>query len=205
MSDIPTLVALIDARLDALGIEITALEDARAALQARALTVPEPAVTDDSATRRRPRRRTPQTPNPAPTPNPPATSPTPELAAAAVTGSSPADSTPRRRAGATATANTQSVSSLSAEQLERLLADASSGLSAGAIAQRAGVDYRSALTQLRALVASGTVRRTGSGRSTLWRWITDENRVAQRAAELERLIGARREDRSQRRGRARAS
>jgi hypothetical protein len=48
-------------------------------------------------------------------------------------------------------------------------------------------------------------RRTGSRRSTLWLLITDEERIAQRAAELERLAGGRREDRTQRRGRARAS
>jgi hypothetical protein len=35
--------------------------------------------------------------------------------------------------------------------------------------------------------------------------ITDEERIAQRAAKLERLVGARRDDRTQRRGRAGAS
>jgi transposase len=85
------------------------------------------------------------------------------------------------------------------------LADAGSGLSAGAIAQRAGVGYSRVLGQLRALEATGTVRRTGTRRSTRWLLITDEDRIAQRAAELERLMGARRDDRTQRRGRARTS
>jgi sugar-specific transcriptional regulator TrmB len=94
---------------------------------------------------------------------------------------------------------------LSAEQLEQLLAGARSGLSAGAIAEQAGVGYSRVLARLRELEASGRVRRTGSRRSTLWRLITDEDRIAQRRAELERLVDARRDDQTQRRGRARAS
>ncbi|MGA2014675.1 MAG: hypothetical protein ABSH51_29670, partial [Solirubrobacteraceae bacterium] len=80
-----------------------------------------------------------------------------------------------------------------------------SGLSAGAIAERAGASYNRVLARLGELESSGTVRRTGSRRSTLWLLITDEERIAQRAAELERLVNARREDRTQRRGRARTS
>jgi hypothetical protein len=97
------------------------------------------------------------------------------------------------------------VSSLSAGQLERLLGDATSGLTAGALAERAGVGYSGVLAQLRSLEAAGTVRRTGARRSTLWLLVTDEDRIAERAAELERLAGARHDDRTQRRGRARAS
>jgi sugar-specific transcriptional regulator TrmB len=73
------------------------------------------------------------------------------------------------------------------------------------IAERSGVSYSRVLALLRELEASGTVRRTGSRRSTRWLLITDEDRIAQRAAELERLFVARGDDRSQRRGRARAS
>jgi DNA-binding Lrp family transcriptional regulator len=94
---------------------------------------------------------------------------------------------------------------LSAEQLQRLLADAAAGLSAGAVAERAGVGYSRVLARLRELEAAGTVRRTGARRSTLWRLITDEDRIAERTAELERLVGARGGDRTQRRGRARTS
>jgi hypothetical protein len=112
---------------------------------------------------------------------------------------------PRRPAVAKATKGTRSGSLLSAEQLQRLLADAASGLSAGAIAQKAGAGYNRVLAQLRQLEFAGTVRRTGSRRSTLWLLITDEDRIDQRAAELERLAGARRQDRTQRRGRARSS
>jgi len=51
------------------------------------------------------------------------------------------------------------------------------------------------------LEAAGQVRRSGARRSTVWQLITDEERIAQRAAELERLRSAP----SRRRGRARAS
>jgi hypothetical protein len=54
---------------------------------------------------------------------------------------------------------------------------------------------------LHELEAAGQVRRTGSRRSTVWRLITEEEQIAQRAAELERQ----RRPPSQRRGRARAS
>jgi hypothetical protein len=67
------------------------------------------------------------------------------------------------------------------DQLERWLADVTSGLSAGAIAERAGVGYSRVLALLREVEASGKVRRTGTRRSTLWLGITDEDRIARRA------------------------
>ena len=54
---------------------------------------------------------------------------------------------------------------------------------------------------LHELEAAGQVRRSGARRSTVWQLITDEERIAQRAAELERLRSAP----SRRRVRARAS
>ena len=94
----------------------------------------------------------------------------------------------RRRAGV----------AVGAETLERLLADTSAGLSANAIAERAGAGYDPTLKLLRELEAAGQVRRSGSRRSTVWRLVTDEERIAERAAELER----RRDISSQRRRRA---
>ena len=84
------------------------------------------------------------------------------------------------------------------ETLARLLADTSAGLSANAIAEQAGAGYNPTLKLLRELEAAGQVRRSGSRRSTVWRLITDEERIAERAAELER----RRSIPSQRRRRA---
>ncbi|HXO06798.1 MAG TPA: hypothetical protein VN880_02130 [Solirubrobacteraceae bacterium] len=81
------------------------------------------------------------------------------------------------------------------------MADTSVGLSANAIAQQVGAGYNRTLKLLRELEAAGQVRRSGSRRSTVWRLITEEEHIAQRAAELERRMSAP----SQRRGRARAS
>jgi hypothetical protein len=205
MSYIPTLLASLDARLDELATEITTLEDGRAALRTPTPATPPAAIADNGAARKRPRRLTPQTKTPAPERTPPAADPKPEPAAAALNGASSEAVNPRRRAAAKATPKKRSGASLTAEQLERSLADVTSGLSAGAIAEPAGVGYSRVLALLRELEASGKVRRTGTRRSTLWLAITDEDRIAQRAAELQRLVGARRDDRSQRRGRARAS
>jgi len=180
MSYIPTLVASLDTRLDELIDEISTLEHARAALRNTTLAAPT-AVVDGSAKGPRPARSARQTKRAEPVPRPAGIDPKPESGATAV------------------------VSSLSAEELERLLADAGSGLSAGAIAEQTGVSYSRVLGQLRAGEAAGQVRRTGRRRSTLWSLMTDEERVAQRAAELERLVGARGENRTQRRGRARTS
>jgi hypothetical protein len=74
-------------------------------------------------------------------------------------------------------------------------------LSANAVAQRAGVGYARTLKLLHELEAAGQVRPSGARRSTVWQLITDEDRIAHRAAELERL----RSTPSRRRGTARAS
>jgi hypothetical protein len=203
MSYIPTLLASLDARLDELASEISTLEDGRAALRTPTPATPPAAIADNGAARKRPRRLTPQTKTPAPKPTAPAVDPKPEPAAAASNAASAEAANPRRRAAAKANLTKQLGASLTAEQLERWLVDFTSGLSAGAIAEPAGVGYSRVLALLRELEASGKVRRTGTRRSTLWLGITDEDRIAQRAAELQRLVGARRDDRSQRRGTAR--
>jgi DNA-binding IclR family transcriptional regulator len=87
------------------------------------------------------------------------------------------------------------------QALERLLADSSAGLSANALAKQAGGGYARTLKLLHELETAGQVRRTGNRRSTVWQLITDEERSAERAAELKRL----RSGPSQRRGRARSS
>lgn len=201
MPDIPTLVALLDARLDQLADEISTLEHARATLQANTV-ITAPAVTAGASTHAKRRRRlTPQSTVPAPTVAPPST---PEGAAPAE-GPTAKSVGPRRGAVAKPTKRARSGSSLSVEQLQQLLGDAAPGLSAGAIAQKAGAGYNRVLAQLRQLESAGTVRRTGSRRSTRWLLITDEDRIAQRAAELQSLASARSQDRTQRRGRARSS
>ena len=206
MADIPALVASIDARLDQLAAQISTLEDARAALQARTIIAAPAAAPAAGAATNPARRPAPQTTKPATAAAHPARpAAPPKLSEASATSAKTNVPEPRRRAATTGARGKRSGSSLSPDQLERVLADARSGLSAGAIAEQAGASYNRVLVQLRELESSGTVRRTGTRRSTLWLLISDEERIAERAAEIERLAGARREDRTQRRGRARTS
>ena len=81
----------------------------------------------------------------------------------------------------------QEVDVLLAGKLEAMLGAEADGLSAVAIAARSNADRAQVLDLLRELERAGTVRRTGSGRATVWRLISDEERIAERVAELERL------------------
>jgi hypothetical protein len=203
MPDIPQLVAAIDGRLAAIAAEITALDAAKEQLAAPRDGGQAPAVTTDAITTRSrsrtPHRRLP----PPPRPLEPATGRrAPEPAEVARGGRSLV--TPRRstrKRPSTATRSRRGVDAVGAEALGRLLADTSAGLSANAIAKQAGAGYARTLKLLHELEAAGQVRRAGARRSTVWRLITDEERIAQRGAELERLRSAS----SQRRGRVRAS
>jgi hypothetical protein len=107
----------------------------------------------------------------------------------------------RRRVSERVQARRGGGGAVQAETLERLLADTPGGLSANAIAKQAETGYSRTLKLLHELEAAGQVRRSGSRRSTVWELITDEDRIAQRAAELERLRGAP----GQRGGKARTS
>jgi len=78
----------------------------------------------------------------------------------------------------------QKVQVLLAEQLERILGESVDGLSTSAIAEQGNADPAQALTLLRELEKAGQVRRTGARRGTRWHLITDEDRIAERAAEL---------------------
>jgi predicted Rossmann fold nucleotide-binding protein DprA/Smf involved in DNA uptake len=91
--------------------------------------------------------------------------------------------TSRRRASRPGTAGAP------AGKLEVLLADMD-GVSAAALARRAGGSAAQVLALLRDLEQAGEVRRSGNGRWTRWHWITDEHRVKARAAELEAQFAA---------------
>jgi hypothetical protein len=73
---------------------------------------------------------------------------------------------------------------LSAETAERMLVKGD-GLTTAALAEQAGADRDQVLNLLRDLETARRVRRTGQRRGTRWHAITDEERVQQRAAELE--------------------
>jgi hypothetical protein len=203
MPDIPQLVAAIDSRLADIAAEISALDAAKAELSAPRSGGQAPAITSD-VTAPGPRRRTaPRRLTPAPKPPKPLTArgaPEP-VKAAPDAGSTPTPRRSTRTGAATVTRPRPGGGAIGSETLERLLADSSAGLSAKAVAAQAGAGYNRTLKLLGELEAAGQVRRSGSRRSTEWRLITDEERIAERAAELELLRSAPR----QRRGRARAS
>ena len=107
-----------------------------------------------------------------------------------------------RQMAAEATREQQTPSTAAA--IDQLLSGRDTSLSARAIAEEATADYAATLSLLRELEASGQVRREGS-RRTVWRLITDEDRIAQRAAELERLAATSGTRQARPPGRARAS
>ena len=71
-------------------------------------------------------------------------------------------------------------------QIEALLRESEDGLSLVAMARRTGVSETKVGERLRTLQRSGEVRSSGPRRTSLWRLITDEERIAERAAELAR-------------------
>jgi CTP-dependent riboflavin kinase len=75
---------------------------------------------------------------------------------------------------------------LLAGKLEAMLAESEPGLSAATVSKRADASYRQVLVLLRELEQTGRVRRSGTSRTSLWRVVTDEERIAERAAELAR-------------------
>jgi hypothetical protein len=70
------------------------------------------------------------------------------------------------------------------DALEQLLSS-TDGLTTAALAEQADAGSDVVLATLKQLEASGRVRRTGQRRSTRWHLITDEDRIAARAAELQ--------------------
>lgn len=77
---------------------------------------------------------------------------------------------------------------LAAENAERLLAE-DGGLTAAALARRAGADRDQVLGLLRELERARRARRTGRGRGTRWHLMSEEDWVQERAAELARRAG----------------
>ena len=96
-----------------------------------------------------------------------------------------------RRARATPARSEPRVEVLLADKLEAMLAQAPEGLSAITISKRANASYNQVRELLRECEGSGQVRRTGTRRTSLWQLITEEEQIAERAAELERLSLAR--------------
>ena len=79
-------------------------------------------------------------------------------------------------------ARTRSV--LAAETAEQLLTG-DDGMTTARLAKQTGAEHDQVLTLLRDLEKASRVRRTGQRRATRWHAITDEDRIRDRAAELE--------------------
>jgi hypothetical protein len=110
------------------------------------------------------------------------------LAANGVAPSAPAPTRTHRKPSkpskpAKPTKPTKATKALLAGQLHKILAD-SDGITTSAIAKQADADPAQVLVLLREAEASGDARRTGERRGTRWHAITDEDRIAARAAEL---------------------
>lgn len=100
---------------------------------------------------------------------------------------SPASAPRSRKRSRAATSRTRAkgaVTAIPADRLESLLSE-NGGLTTSALAEETGGNRDHVLRLLRELEAVGRVRRIGQRRATRWQTITDEDRIRERAAELE--------------------
>ena len=183
----------IDGRLAEARQEIESLEKARAALSGQA-----------SQPRRTRRRRAPSTPaTPPPEASPPARVRVKRTRAPAAAKPTPVPASPKttrgtRAATRPARAQAPAVSGrprrrareLEPGQIEALLRAAPEGRSIAAIAKETGVSDAKVRQRLRELQSAGEVRSGGARRTSAWRLVTDEERVAARAAEIEQATRA---------------
>jgi CRP-like cAMP-binding protein len=109
---------------------------------------------------------------------------------------------PRRRAAAAAPSSRRARGSrarrpaaVTPADITGLLAS-TEGLTTSEIAEQAGLERAEALSVLKDLESKGEVRRSGQRRGVRWHAYTDEDRIRERAAELERASRAARERRA---------
>jgi hypothetical protein len=186
MSNLQEITDAIDGRLVELKQQIASLEAARRALTGIQRSRPsesKPATTRAPAKARRSRTATPRRP---------------AASASASAAAAPAGAKPKRSSGAqpaaakASTGRTRKSSpktrrrELEPGQIEGLLRDSEDGLSLVALARRAEVSEAKVADRLATLERSGEARRSGPRRTSLWRLVTDEERIAERAAELAR-------------------
>lgn len=94
-------------------------------------------------------------------------------------------SSSRRRARKTSRPRSRRApNGIPADRLESLLSE-NGGLSTSALAEQANANRDQVLGLLRELETAGRIRRSGQRRATRWHVITDEERIRERAAELE--------------------
>jgi hypothetical protein len=163
----------IDNRLRELNDEIKTLDAARVALDGR-----------DRPSRRRPAAVTKRRSS-APRASSPAKASTQSKREASAHVVSEPSSRPTKRARKTSRPRARRTSSvITADRLESLLSG-KGALTTSALAEQAGGNRDHVLRLLRDLETAGRIRRTGQRRGTRWHAITDEDRIRERAAELE--------------------
>lgn len=177
MKELNELIHSIDDRLRQVKAEIESLNAARAAL-------------DGSRRSTSPRQRTTATSKAPTAKSKPATAASNGATAAsngdADQAKAASDAAPARQpAKRSRRRSARTGETVPAGRLERLLSE-NGGLTTSALAERTDGDRDQILTLLRELERAGRIRRTGERRSTRWHAITDEDRIRERAAELER-------------------
>jgi FaeA-like protein len=168
------IVDAIDGRLRELNEEIETLDAARSALDAREI---RPA--GKSSVGAPDRRRS--------TPRASSVRPAPPQSGREASAETPGDSAPRRPARTQRTSRprpSRALKPIPAERLESLLSEYG-GLTTSALAEQTSVSRGQVLSLLRKLEAAGRIRRTGQRRGTRWHAFSDEDRIRERAAELE--------------------
>lgn len=189
MSHLDQLRESIEARIVELKDEMSALQAARAALRSKGTTsTGTPAAVPAKKTQPT-RRRTARKPasNGASAEIQPSVGDGADFGSPAEPSSKPAAvPKPRRRVEPKPAKSKGAVEVLVAGKLEAMLGESEDGLSAITISKRSNARYQQVLDLLRELEKTGRIRRTGTRRTSLWRLITDEERIAERAAELER-------------------
>lgn len=179
----------IEARLGELRSEMTSLQAARVALHTNGTSRARsgPAAASSAATKPKRRRSSRSASEES------ATGANADAAASARAAATSERSTKRAVTSRKRRARNESrpakpnrpVEVLLAGKLEAILRDAGEGLNVVAIAKRANARATQVSDLLRELEAAGQVRRTGVGRASRWRLVTDEDRIAERVAELE--------------------
>jgi hypothetical protein len=166
MPDIQELVTSIDGRLAEARKEIVSLEAALVSLSGQPRAARSSRATKSGTSS-------------------PKASPPPSRLSASTNGSAPEPQAqnpkPARKQRAKSAKRPEVIP---AGKLEKLLGS-SDGVTTTALAEQATGDRDQVLAFLRELEVGGRVRRTGDRRGTRWHLITDEDRVAARAAELE--------------------
>jgi hypothetical protein len=174
MTTIQEIVKSIDTRLRTLNDELKTLEAARVALDGRdRKPSPRPSTTatdeHNAATRANARSKA---------------SAKSKREASADVVSEPASRPPKRARRPSRPRARRTSTDIPADRLESLLS-ANGGLTTSTLAEQSGGNRDQVLKLLRELEAAGRIRRTGQRRATRWHAITDEDRIRERAEELE--------------------